>query len=360
MGKTNISQSKIDTQNNLYIKYIIEKSRNLWDLHISESGEEVMNFVSDFLLALIPERFSIATNSYIISSSENIEEGFITSPQVDLIIYDNLVGGLNLFYDPSGKIKLIPKESVLGIFEIKRTLTSTILNTAVKQLDNIISSVQINKCNSNNYFLGGMELGDGVRSTNNQYRSNPFIGIIGLKSDNWMENKLLESYFSTDGFLDSVLCFDGNAARLSTGSANLSIANPRSDIAKYDLKLYFDKSSNDFTRDDKINYYLDKCISILGFPVNLDRFLSHLDRNKLLNNFKIDSGVFKKCIELNLFENLTVRVLIDYLITHLKNPYEIIDIFNVRINMSIIAYWLSISCGREVPVLSYLLSSVKI
>lgn len=253
MEKIQISQSQIDSQNQLYIQYIIEKSRNLWNLHISESGEEVMSFVSDFLSTITPERFGIAINSYIINSHEN---GFITSPQVDLIIYDKFVGGLNLFYDPTGKIKLIPKESVLGIFEIKRTLTKSTFETAVTQLKAIISTVEIDKSNPDTYLLGGIKLGDNLKSSNKQYRVNPFVGIIGLKSGNWKKsNKLLEESFSVTGFLDLVMCFDGQTARLTKGNNTLSIASPRDDITTHSLHLMYDKTNADC---DLTGYYKNK------------------------------------------------------------------------------------------------------
>lgn len=75
--------------------------------------------------------------------------------------------------------------------------------------------------------------------------------------------------------------------------------------------------------------------------------------------FKLNVYDFKKYIGDKDYKRITFKRLIDYLKIHENNPYDKLNNYNVRVSMSMIAYWLSISCGKEVPVLSYLLTSIK-
>ena len=171
------TQKGVDQQNAAYFEYIKKKSRVLYDLHISECGSEVLDFIGSFIESVMPERLGLIKNGYIAKWIENYLGNKI-SPQVDIIIYDKMVG-LNLFFDPNGKIKIIPAEAVVGIFEIKRTLKASSLNEAIEQLREIVTSVCIKKNNSSKYLLGGVSIGDNLTG-GHTYKANPFVGIISL------------------------------------------------------------------------------------------------------------------------------------------------------------------------------------
>jgi len=80
-------------------------------------------------------------------------------------------------------MEIVPVESVVAIFEIKRTLNKKSLlgNNkeigAIQHINNIVSKVKISKYNREQYLPGGIKL----NSLKGGYMSNPLLGILGIE-----------------------------------------------------------------------------------------------------------------------------------------------------------------------------------
>lgn len=189
------------------------------------------------------------TSGYIVCKSEDSNK-LILSPHVDLILVDNLVP--NAIFPQrefKGELEYIPREAVVGVFEIKKILNEKSVKEAFEQIKKIREAMQFGlKDFSRHYSLGGnpsplvltrIIKGD-TRSRDSSPRpffsrdqtgiyANPLIGIIGLaheykkgpeknpekyKDKKYEEKdykilvtsdyKLVDIIFSFDGFLQGI------------------------------------------------------------------------------------------------------------------------------------------------------------
>lgn len=97
------------------------------------------------------------------------------------MIADTLVPHSLWTIDDTQGSELIPLESVVGIIEVKRTLTGGALRDAVIQLQDITCAVGVSKYNDEALLPGGIPVGPSLTSP---YRSNPLLGIISVTADN--------------------------------------------------------------------------------------------------------------------------------------------------------------------------------
>lgn len=94
--------------------------------NIGGCGSSIENFAQDFLKTILPSRFCVKSG-YIVAP--NSATPFM-SPHMDIVITDSLVPDSLLPFSASPGLGLIPYESVVGIIEVKRTLTTNILKSA--------------------------------------------------------------------------------------------------------------------------------------------------------------------------------------------------------------------------------------
>lgn len=191
-----------------YIEYLLSRTQlyHTSFKNISESGNDVEIEIRNFLKHFLPGRFRI-THGYIVDVKDQNSEPVI-SPQIDLIIVDELVQNRIFSLGKSDGIDIVPVEAVVGIFEIKRTLNETSLRQALDHIELIKQSVNIVKSNKGYYFPGG-DLADGFRTG---YHSNPFLGVISLTSEFKKSPTAFVDEFAADlvsNEIDMLMSLDG-------------------------------------------------------------------------------------------------------------------------------------------------------
>jgi hypothetical protein len=162
-----------------YIEYLLERSHLYHKSlkNIKETGDDVEIEIRNFIKYFIPNRFRV-THGYIAYIKDN-ESDPIISPQIDLIIVDELVQNRIFSLGKSEGIDIVPVESVVGIIEIKRTLNDKSLTKSITHISKIKKSVGVVKDNADYYLPGG----DLTKDLKTGFYSNPFIGIISLANE---------------------------------------------------------------------------------------------------------------------------------------------------------------------------------
>lgn len=162
-----------------YIDYLLEKSylSHQSVKNINLSGSEIENEIRFLFKSILPERFKI-THGYILSAEDNKSEPIISN-QVDMIIVDTLVPHKIFTLDKENGMEIVPVESVVGIFEIKRTLDKKALKSALNQLSKITKRVGIKKDDETHYLSGGLKCNGLISGI----YSNPILGILSLDYD---------------------------------------------------------------------------------------------------------------------------------------------------------------------------------
>lgn len=138
-----------------YIEYLLERTHLYHKSlkNIKETGDDVETEIRNFIKYFIPNRFRV-TNGYIANIKDNNSEPII-SPQIDLIIVDELVPNKIFSIGKSDGIDIVPVESVVAIIEIKRTLNDKSLTKSITHISKIKKSVGIVKDNPSYYLPGG-------------------------------------------------------------------------------------------------------------------------------------------------------------------------------------------------------------
>lgn len=171
-----------------YIEYLITKTlfSHQYTKNISNAGQECEEEIRFLFRNILSKRFHV-THGYIVAA-ENIMDEPLLSPQIDLIIVDTLVPHSLFLIGKEGESEIVPIESVVGIFEIKRTLSRDSLvgeNGALNHLKKIINSVNLKKDNPNDYLSGGII----TRGITGGLKSNPLIGILSIDHDSDLYNQ---------------------------------------------------------------------------------------------------------------------------------------------------------------------------
>lgn len=166
---------------------------------ISATGDLVEVAIRKFLREIIGERFKV-THGYIYSSK--FKE---YSPQIDIIITDKLVPHSFKKFEYLDGMEVVPAEAVVGIFEVKRTLTTESYKKAIEHLIKIVDKVPLQKNHKGKYLPGGLKIESGIEGGK---FSNPIIGIISLLSKAPKSNLdkvnipwFIDIVFSCDGYL---------------------------------------------------------------------------------------------------------------------------------------------------------------
>lgn len=180
--------------------------------NIRYAGDIVETHVRGLLRELIPTRFHV-THGYIASTTDKTLEPMI-SPHLDVIVVDTLVPCRLAILDPESGMELVPESSVVGIFEVKRTLNRASLIEANTQLVNALRVLGITKQRTQRFLPGGLELGSsGNIKVQGGLPANPMIGIIGISSPPGIYNlvqKLLVTERKLSGYLDIIASLDGS------------------------------------------------------------------------------------------------------------------------------------------------------
>lgn len=152
--------------------------------NIQESGALIEREIRTLFNEVLSSRYR-ATHGYI-AVANSIKEEPILSPQTDLIIVDNFVPNTLYKFGNDDSMEIVAANSVVGVFEIKRTLSKESLfgsNGAIQQLSSIVQKAGLNKNNKSRYWRGGSEIDLGMFNPGNMSNSpfsNPIFGIIGL------------------------------------------------------------------------------------------------------------------------------------------------------------------------------------
>lgn len=194
-----------------YIDYLLTKSlfSHQDTKNTALCGSEIEEEIREFFKNILPSRFRV-THGYIISSTSKTEKPNI-SPQVDLIIVDELVMNKVFTLDKRNGMEIVPVESVVGIFEIKRKLTSKSFKDANEHLVKIKDAVNLTKNDSIHYLPGGITFNatNGFNLTTGIH-SNPFVGIISLDYNQSNMKKTLHTGINSE-LIDAVFSFSGMA-----------------------------------------------------------------------------------------------------------------------------------------------------
>lgn len=159
-----------------YVDYILAKTylSHQKVRNINLTGSEVESEIRLLFQNLIPERFRV-THGYILYAEDSISMPKL-SRQVDFILVDNLVASKLFTLDKHNGMEIVPVECVVGVFEIKRTLTMDSFAKAAEHLESIVSAVSIKKDDTLHYLPGGIPLNGLVSGIH----SNPLLGIFSL------------------------------------------------------------------------------------------------------------------------------------------------------------------------------------
>jgi len=149
--------------------------------NIHESGAVIEREIRTLFNEVLSSRYR-ATHGYIAVANSRKEEP-ILSPQTDLIIVDSFVPNTLYKFGNDDSMEIVAANSVIGVFEIKRTLSRESLfgpNGAIQQLSTIVEKANLKKNNKSRYMRDGTAIDmNGMRYDTALY-SNPIFGIIGL------------------------------------------------------------------------------------------------------------------------------------------------------------------------------------
>lgn len=267
-------------------KFELLKQRSLvnhqYVKNIYESGAIIESEIRKLFNQILPSRYR-ATHGYIADASSKTEEPKL-SPQVDLIIVDNFVPNTLYRFDDSDSMELIPKEAVVGIFEIKRTLNKdSLLGTvaakgAIDHLHDIIQSVGISKTNTQRYLPGGLIFGKRISGG---FYSNPIIGIIGLETTKNMGNinsnhhiLMYHDKAETKPHIDIITSFGDFVYVPTYDDKNMVLINPLEKGRKIN-RLIFTSSrtiSKEYIISIALGYILLYVNNSCGHKANLDKY----------------------------------------------------------------------------------------
>lgn len=236
-----------------YLEYVREKTYIIHQYikNVNDSGGEVENEIRNLLGSFLPSRYKV-THGYILSAKNQTDEPLV-SPQVDVIIVDTLVPHSIFVFDDKTGMEVVPVESVIGLFEVKRTLDKTsLLGTsnkkgAIRHLYDIVNSVGVEKNNSDRYLPGGLQIGGAISGGN---ATNPIVGILGIDHAETLYSQDKAGHIehiqaeagNTINPLDIIGSMNGFMYALADNIPpyNFKIVNPRQEDREYQYKLIFE------------------------------------------------------------------------------------------------------------------------
>lgn len=148
---------------------------------ISGCGASVEIFIRDFLKTILPSRFNIKSGYIVTPGSVNP----IISAQMDIVITDAFVPDSLLPFSALPGLSLIPYEAVVGIVEVKRTLTKKSVLEGYDHLQKCYECIHKSGVDLPALMLGGLRTKDFIA-----YKWNPFLSIISICSELSIDNEL--------------------------------------------------------------------------------------------------------------------------------------------------------------------------
>jgi hypothetical protein len=150
---------------------LLQKKEGGQSGELKSSGNLVENFVKDFIEKISPSGIKV-TSGYIVNPKTFKEKTNL--PQHDIILSNRMSAPLFSIID--GQIEIVPIESMVGIIEVKRTLTSESIKNAQNQIrnsyENVIKEYRTKEEENNTLSI-----------TTQPGTTSPLFGIIGLTSE---------------------------------------------------------------------------------------------------------------------------------------------------------------------------------
>lgn len=209
---------------------------------VKDCGGLAETAIRKLLQEVLGNRFKV-THGYVFSSAHQK-----LSPQVDIIIVDTLVPHTLKRFEYSNGLEIVPVESIVAIFEVKRTLSKDKIIEAADHLKKTIEFIPIIKDSPIRYLPGGIQL---IKPIEGGLFSNPMIGILGLNHNESISDcKNLSEYM----FLDIVYSFDGyligtqNPEKTNSFKA-LSRRN-ENDVVKYNALNFCNKKPQQLSKEE--------------------------------------------------------------------------------------------------------------
>lgn len=192
--------------------------------NINGCGASVESFVRDFLITVLPSRFKLR-GGYIAVPLDNGEP--IISPHMDIVITDSLVPDSLLPFSSFQGLSVIPYESVVGIVEVKRTLTKEVFKEAFTHLQKCWSNIDYYAEEFGDVMLGGLKT-----KVLKAYTWNPFLSVMSVRTDLSENDKveIKEMLCSSEGMrLSFVASLDGFYIGPEKNGAPTAIENKQGD-----------------------------------------------------------------------------------------------------------------------------------
>lgn len=233
-----------------YVEYLLARTRlsHSYLKNVQKSGDEVEIELRSLLGHVVPKRFAVR-HGYIVSASDRLKKPAV-SPQVDVIIIDTMVPHTIFVLDEASGMEVVPVEAVVGIMEIKRTVTKSSLRAALDHLELIADTVGIKKDDSRMFLPGGVD----VSSLNlNGYRSNPLTAVLGLEHGREVYTAFIDEMNERDKakkapLVDLVASLSGlMIVPVEPGTKNVRIHNPRTERVTNWSRIMGVKSSSEIT-----------------------------------------------------------------------------------------------------------------
>ena len=173
---------------------LLQGKQDSFNGELKTSGWIVENYIKELLKRHIPAGYRICSGYITTSDNINNPENLL---QHDIIVIDDRIPSIYKFN--AGDIEVVPAEAVCGIFEIKRTMTKEIAESAIEHLRKTYEVLEDyrdgikSKKKACNHYAG---------PTLSEASTAPVYGIITLDSDQKYDKDMLLS--AGQEFLDIV------------------------------------------------------------------------------------------------------------------------------------------------------------
>lgn len=243
-------------------KLLLQKKKDGQSGELKSAGNIIENYIRNFLIKISPASVKV-TSGYIVNPETLKSE--LNLSQHDIILANKATPPI--FSIMNNSIEIIPIESMVGIIEVKRTLTKDSLKSAYDQIINTYENVikAYRQKNMENNALS-VTIKPGTRS--------PLLGIIGLESE--ISQADIDEIIDP-GIIDFVWAFSHNEAyvigdskgKISDTVSRININSPRLIQIKDQNAIVFSKvkgilslwisslGSLYINADNIIKYYFD-------------------------------------------------------------------------------------------------------
>ncbi|MCD4677773.1 MAG: hypothetical protein K8S18_17515, partial [Desulfobacula sp.] len=150
---------------------LLQKKNDGQSGELKSAGNLVENYIRDFLRKISPDGVTVSSG-YVVSTKTFKSKQNLA--QHDIVLSHNMIPPLFSIID--GEIDIVPVESMVGIIEVKRTLTIDSLKSAqdhiLKTYNDVIKNYKTKDMGYNT-----------VSITTKHGTQSPLFGIIGLTSE---------------------------------------------------------------------------------------------------------------------------------------------------------------------------------